>query len=282
MFTAVLIFQLVQEHRIRLDEPVQRYLPGVLPADYPAIPVETLLNHTAGLPSVHIPGEEDPQWILDHRYDDRTPAQVLAAATQHPIEFAPGTMQMYTNTNYIVLGMLAEKLTHQSYSHLLRSRITGPLGLCQTYYPDSDPRLANASARGYISVDGRLVDATEMNQSIPWAAGGMISTAADLDTFITALFRGRLVGPALLDRMFTVPGVQSSDGSPARFSDGLTTVTVNGVTLWGKTGSRYGYTDGVFATRDLARKIVYSINETSKTAEGQSGLVQKIGYAATQ
>jgi D-alanyl-D-alanine carboxypeptidase len=294
VFTAVLVLQLAQERRIDLEQPVQRYLPGVLPASYPPIPVRTLLDHTSGLPHIDIPQMADPQWVVDHRFDSWSPDQVLATATKHPHEFTPGDAQKYSNTSYIVAGLLVEKVTGRSYARAVRERIADPLGLCHTYSPGNDPRLPNPAARGYItvptldpasrsSVNGELVDVTEMNQSIPWAAGGMISTAEDLDKFITALFRGKLLRPAMMDRLFTVPNVDTvNNGGPAIYSQGLQTVTLNGVTLWGKTGSRYGYSSGVFATRDLARKAAYSVNVTTKSTEGQPRIVLRIADAATR
>jgi D-alanyl-D-alanine carboxypeptidase len=280
VYTAVMVLQLAQEHRIDLDQPVQRYLPGVLPASYPPVPVHTLLDHTSGLPTVDIPGLYDPQWILDHRYDHWSARQVLDTALQHPIDFQPGTKQNYTNTSYLAAGMIVEKVTGRSYARNLRDRITGPLGLCHTYYPGDDPRLPNPTARGYLDVHGTLVDATEMNQSIPGTAGGMVSTAEDLDRFFTALFHGRLLNHDTMERLFTVPDVQSVDGGPATYSQGLMTATVNGLTVWGKTGSRYGYTSGFFATRGLERKLIYVVNPTVKSPDGQPPIVQRIAAAA--
>ncbi|MGH8917555.1 MAG: serine hydrolase, partial [Acidimicrobiales bacterium] len=126
-------------------------------------------------------------------------------------------------------------------------------------------------------------DVTRMNQSIPWAAGEMISTAGDLDTFLTALFRGRLVPRPELARMFTVPPVKIfGTNLDAYYSQGLMTSTVNGVTVWGKTGTRYGYTNGVWATRDLRRRAVYSVNSTAKSADGPPPIVLKIADAITR
>lgn len=254
VFTAVMVLQLAQERRIDLDQPVQRYLPGLLPDEYPPVPVHTLLDHTSGLPSVDIPGLNDPQWIVEHRFEHWSPRQVMDTALQHPIDFPPGTAQKYTNTAYVTAGMIIEKVTGQSYDRNLRARITERLGLRHTYYPNDDPRLPNPAARGYLDVAGDLVDMTEMKQSIPGAAGAIISTAADLDTFITGLFRGRLLTREMTSRLFTVPNVAMFDGTgPAYYSQGLTRVTVNGLTIWGKTGSRYGYSSGIFATRHLER-----------------------------
>jgi D-alanyl-D-alanine carboxypeptidase len=281
VYTAVMVLQLAQEHRIDLDQSVQRYLPGLLPADYPPVPVYTLLDHTSGLPSVDIPGLTDPHWILDHRFEHWSPRQVVGTALRHPIDFPPGTAQKYTNTAYVTAGMIVEKVTGRSYARNLRERITDKLHLHHTYYPNDDPHLPTPAARGYLDVDGALVDVTEMNQSIPGAAGAIISTAEDLDTFITGLFRGRLLGHEMMRRLFTIPKVSMFDGSgPAYYSQGLMKLTVNGLTVWGKTGSRYGYSSGIFATRDLARRLAYSVNPTVKSEDGQPLIVQKIAAAA--
>ncbi|HWD04154.1 MAG TPA: serine hydrolase domain-containing protein [Amycolatopsis sp.] len=277
-FTAVVVLQLAAENRVDLDLPVQRYLPGLLPADYPPITVAQLLNHTSGLPGVDLP--EDPQWIVEHRYTVFTPQQVLATAFRHALVFPPGTQQQYTNTNYLVAGLLIEHVTHRPYAAEVRDRILRPLGLRDTSVPGNDPNLPAPYSHGYQVVNGQLVDLTRMNQSIPWAAGEMISTADDLDTFLLALFRGRLVPQPQLQRMFTVPNVKiHGSADPAIYSQGLMTATVNGVTVWGKTGSRYGYTNGIWATRDLQRRAVYSINTTDKDFDGQPEIVQKLALA---
>lgn len=281
-FTAVLVLQLAAEHRVDLDAPVQRYLPGLLPAGYPPITVAQLLNHTSGLPGVDLP-PGDPQWMVDHRYTVFTPEQVLATAFRHAIVFAPGSAQQYTNTSYLVAGLLVEKLTGRPYGEVMRDRVIRPLGLRETSVPDNNPDLPAPYSHGYVTVNGQLVDLTRMNQSIPWAAGSMISTAGDLDTFLTALFRGRLVPRPELARMFTVPSVKifGSD-QDAYYSQGLMTSTLNGVTVWGKTGTRYGYTNGLWATRDLKRRAVYSVNSTTKDTDGPPPIVLKIADAITR
>lgn len=280
-FTAVVVLQLAAEHRIALDQPVQRYLPGVLPADYPPITVSELLDHTSGLPDVDLPS--DPQWIVDHRYTVFTPAQILATATAHPMMFPPGTAQHYGNTNYIVSGLLVQKVTGRSFGQEVTDRVLRPLGLRDTSVPgNADPHLPAPYAHGYLAVNGDLVDMTSMSQSIPWAAGDMISTAPDLTRFITALFQGKLLPPKELATMFALPDVTvfGSD-QPAYLSAGLETGTFNGVTFWGKSGSRYGYEDGMFATRDLTRTLVYSVNSTSKGDDQPTATTQQIIAAAT-
>lgn len=280
-FTAVIVLQLAQEHRLDLERPVQMYLPGVLPRDYPPIPVRTLLDHTSGLPSIDIPWLSDPDQVIQHRYEHWSPARVLGTATAHPIDYPPGTAQKYTNTSYVLAGMLIEKVTGHSYGQAVRDRIARPLGMSRTFEPGDDPRLPNPHSNGYIKNGPDLVDVTEMNQSIPWSAGSLVSTSADLDRFITGLFRGRLLGPAMMTRLFTVPKVPMFDGTgDAYYSQGLMKIRLNGITVWGKTGSRYGYSSGVFATCDLQRKLAYSVNATTKSSDGQPAIVQQIAVAA--
>jgi D-alanyl-D-alanine carboxypeptidase len=273
VFTAVVVLQLAAEHRVDLDRPVRDYLPW-FPAGWAAVTVGELLDHTNGLPATHteLPAD-DPAWYAAHRFDSYSPAESMATATGLPLAFTPGTAQDYNGTGYTVAGMLIERVTGHSYATEVRRRILVPLGLRGTSVPDrTDPRLPGPHAHGYVTVDGTLVDVTEQSP-YPWAEGGMISTSADLTRMLTALFRGRLLRPAQLARMFTVPDVPyiggggncALGGGPARacFSMGLTrTVLPNGVTLWGKSGARPGYSNAAFATRDASRVVVYSLNAT--------------------
>ncbi|MEU2775782.1 serine hydrolase domain-containing protein [Streptomyces sp. NPDC007162] len=278
VFTATIVLQLAAEHRVDLDAPVQRYLPGVLPADLPPVTVGQLLNHTSGLPrGADTPdfGDGSPEWFAANRLKSFTPQRVIDLMAGQPMQFAPGTAQQYNGENYYVAGVLIEKITGHSFADEVRSRITRPLGLHDTYVPDADdPRLPSPHSHGYLTVrssDGTThpVDVTEQSPW-PWAEGGMISTAGDLDRFMTALFRGRFLPPAQEAELFTVPDVPSfhssqcrteADAGRACMTMGLMRVEASdGVVVWGKTGSRPGYTSGAFATRDLSRKIVYSLN----------------------
>jgi D-alanyl-D-alanine carboxypeptidase len=272
---------------------VQHYLPGLLPASYPAITVRQLLNHTSGLPGGDL-GDGDAQWFVEHRFDSWTPRQIVADAVTHPMEFAPGTAQRYNGTNYYVAGLLIEHLTGRTYAHEVRQRIIRPLNLRNTYVLDRhDPRLPGAHAHGYVAVtkDGTTTLHDVSRQSpYPWAEGGLISDSADLRTLITAIFQGRLVPAADLNEMFTVPDVRyvgkdncniGPDAGRACFSAGLMKSTLpNGLSGWGKTGARPGYTTGVFATRDLSRVLVYSLNATGNKDGSEGPYVQRI-VAAT-
>ncbi|MFY1626039.1 serine hydrolase domain-containing protein [Micromonospora sp. WMMD723] len=282
-FTAAMVLQLVAEGRIDLDATVQRLLPGLLPADYPPVSVRQLLDHTSGLPSPRVP--DDIEWQLAHRYDRWTPRQLVRLGLENPREFDPGTRQHYTNMGYIVAGMIIEKVTGHPYATELDRRIARPLGLKDTYAPGDDPRLRGPHAHGYQAVvrDGRteLVDVTTWSQTFTPAAGNVVSSLTDLDTFLTALFAGRIVPPAQLDTMFTLPGVPDVGGGPARYSAGLTAFPLpDGETLWIKTGSRYGYLAGVASTRDGRFRMEYSITGTDAKGENLSATAQRVIAAA--
>ncbi|MGC4807995.1 serine hydrolase domain-containing protein [Micromonospora sp. DT233] len=283
VFTAALVLQLAAEGRVDLDRPVQRYLPGLLPADYPAVTVRQLLNHTNGIPSPTLP--DGIEWQLAHRYDRWTPEWIVRLGLANPREFDPGRKQHYTNMGYIVAGLLIEKVTGHSYAAELDRRIARPLGLRDTYAPGDDPRIRGPHAHGYQAVvrDGmtELVDATTWSQTFTPAAGNVISSLTDLDTFITALFAGRVVPQPQLTEMFTLPQVDDVEGGPARYSAGLTAMPLpNGEILWAKTGSRYGYLAAVASTRDGRFRVEYSITATNAKGEELSRTAQAVITAA--
>ncbi|MER6218402.1 serine hydrolase domain-containing protein [Streptomyces sp. NPDC001674] len=272
-FIAVVVLQLAAEGRVDLGRPVQQYLPGVLPDGYPPIPVRTLLNFTSGLPELTAQDlPTTPADIVEHRFDDHPLAELVAHAVRHERPFTePGSMQVYGATGYYLAALLVEDLTGHPYQEEITTRVVQPLHLRDTTAPKNDPTIPGPHSHGYIAVPQpggatQLADITEQNP----AAGGMISTTADLDRFLTVLFRGRLLPPAQQAELFAVPDVPylgGTDHDPghgrAYYSAGLLRATLpNGVTVWGKTGSTYGYTAGMFTTSDLRRRLVYSFNPT--------------------
>ncbi|MER5700647.1 serine hydrolase [Micromonospora sp. NPDC002296] len=283
VFTAALVLQLAAEGRVDLNGPVQGYLPGLLPADYPTVTVRQLLDHTNGIPSPTMPG--GVEWQLAHRYDRWAPEQIVRRGLDNDREFEPGEKQHYTNMGYIVAGLLIEKVTGHSYATELDRRIARPLGLRDTYAPGDDPRIRGPHAHGYQAVvrggATELVDATTWSQTFTPASGNVISSLADLDTFITALFTGRVVPEPQLTEMFTLPQVDDVEGGPARYSAGLTATPLpNGETLWAKTGSRFGYLAAVASTRDGRFRVEYSITATNAKGEELSATAQAVIRAA--
>ncbi|WP_345056894.1 serine hydrolase domain-containing protein [Streptomyces rameus] len=287
VFVATVVLQLSADGRVHLDTPVQHYLPGVLPAEFPPITVGQLLNHTSGLPDESgpdLPDMSTPEKVLQHRYDQWTPQRMVSMLGHGSMKFTPGQKQEYRGINYVLAAMVVEKVTGNSYGTEIDRRILRPLGLHDTSVPGNDPRIHGPHVHGYLALaDGTLTDATVFNQSEAWGEGEMISTSRDLERFMTALFSGNLLPRATLDKMFTLPSadVHMLDGSPATYSMGLQTVTLNGKTLWGKTGERYGYNSGMFSTQDQRRRVVYSFNPTHRDRTQQKMTI-RIGDAVTR
>ncbi|MGW3076253.1 serine hydrolase domain-containing protein [Kitasatospora sp. NPDC001132] len=273
IFTATVVLQLAAEGRIDLDGSVRQYLPDF---PYEAVTVGQLLNHTSGLPggSGTAWGDGTTGWFAEHRLDSFTPEEVVATMKGQALGFDPGAAQQYNGMNTFVAGLVVEKVTGHRYADELRDRIIRPLGLRDTDLPDADdPQLRRPATHPYLTVpdaDGGSHRAEVTEQSPwPWAEGGMISSAPDLERFMTALFRGRLLPPAQQEKLFTVPDVpvaphssHCGDGT-ACMSMGLERLASDGIVVWGKTGSRPGSTSGVFVTRDLARTVVYSTDPTA-------------------
>ncbi|GAA3303747.1 serine hydrolase domain-containing protein [Dactylosporangium vinaceum] len=282
-FTATVVLQLAAEGRLHLDAPLSRYLPGFLTAPYAAVTVRHLLDHRTGLPA---PGQpDDIEWQIAHRFDRYSPEQLVRMALAGEREFAPGSAQHYTNMGYIVAGVLIRRITGHSYADEIDRRILRPLGLRATSVPGNDPAIHGPHAHGYQAVGTELVDVTLWNQSVTPAAGDMISSLGDLDVFMQALYRGRLLPPAQQRELFTLPPADVLDfqtGARATYSAGLTRLVIlpDGREIWGKSGARYGYSAAIAGTADAASRVLYSVNSTDAKAEGQAAVISRITLTA--
>lgn len=294
VFNTAIVLQLVDEGRVDLGETVQHHLPGLLPADYPPITVGQLLNFTSGLPSMAIPGAEEFAWQYEHRFDRWTPEEYVRESLRgKEMLFAPGTKQQYANIDTVLSGLVIEKVTGSTWERQLRERITEPLGLKDTYAPGNDTGIKGRHQKGYqlvVAADGtkKFVDVTRWNVSDRFASGDMISTTADLTRFTKALFAGEVVPDPVLENMFTVPQVPVYDGNDdpsddedATRSMGLQRNVLPGnIEVWGKTGARPGYLNGIGALRDGSRILVYSIGATDAKSEDQHPRMMPIIAAA--
>ncbi|MGA5818895.1 serine hydrolase domain-containing protein [Kitasatospora sp. NPDC094028] len=275
VFETTVILQLAAEGRIDLDQTVQHYMPGLLPEGFAPITVRQLVNYTSGLPNVD---EGKPPVSADDtiagRYAYRTFDQVIQD-TLRPDgrpgpgkHFDPGTKQEYNSLGFRIAGKLIEQITGNSYKDEVTSRILEPLHLDQTSVPEDDPEMPRPYLHGYMTDgSGRAVDVSEQGGD----PSNMISTPADLDHFLTALLQGRLLPAAQQEELFTIP--KGDDGKPVPFIGGtscnkvacfgaglMSTPLPNGTVLWGKTGHDDGYANGMFATRDLSVRAVYSVS----------------------
>ncbi|MGK2881494.1 MAG: serine hydrolase domain-containing protein [Mycobacterium sp.] len=231
-FVATVVMQLVASDDMSLESPVAQYLPGRIPD---GITVRQLLRHQSGLPEYFSPAE-DP----DNHLGTVDPSGLLDSALSKPASFAPGADMAYTNTNYLVAGLLIEAVTGRPAVDEIGSRIISRLGLVDTYFPaPGDTGLLAPFVSGYERVDGQSVDETAFPAALAATAGGLVSTGEDITAFVTALLSGELLPAAQLGEMMqTVP----QPGTEIGYGLGLASFALScGVTLWGHGGDVEGY-----------------------------------------
>ncbi|MDF6018505.1 serine hydrolase domain-containing protein [Streptomyces sp. JH34] len=287
VFTAATVLQLAGERKLDLDRTARYYLPDLIPEAYARVTVRQLLDHTSGIPAADLPGDTLEE-VYAHRFDLHTPRGMVASAMAKAPEFAPGRSQHYLNISYTVLGLLVEKVTGDSYAGQVNERILRPLGLRSTSFPGADPGIRGPHNHGYQVFDTpgggtELRDVTVWGMTGSWAAGDIISTTADLERFTRALFAGEVVRGPLLEEMFTLPDASVrtyGTGKPARYSAGLSVLTLGGREVWGKSGGRWGYNTAVAATRDLSRTLVYSVNSTEAKGQDMNATARDVTVAA--
>ncbi len=265
-FVAVVVLQLVAERRVDLDASVDTYLPGLVRGDEidgRHITVRQLLQHTSGLPNYsNYLGDEA-------RYYD--PRELLATALQHPADFAPGTSWKYSNTNYVLAGLIVQKVTGRPLAEEIDRRIIQRIGLRHTYFPTpGDATIREPHPHGYhrLSADAPLRDITEIDPSWAWAAGQLISTNSDLNRFFSALLAGRLLPPAQLAQMRSTVPAEATFGPGARYGLGLVSRPLPcGSLSWGHGGSFPGYeTRGGATDNGRAANVAVTLQLTDEAS----------------
>ena len=243
-FVAVVVMQLVQEGKVGLDEPIETYLPGLIKGegiDGSKITVRQLLQHTSGLPEytdTYLSSRAAESENMQHYVP---PRDLLDTALGKPAAFEPGTQWKYTNTNYIVLGMLIERVSQRPVGEQIDERIVKKLGLSHTYFPaPGEEKIRGTHPQGYhLSAEGKLEDITEMDPAWGWAAGAMVSTPSELNTFFQAVLDGRLLTQASIQEM--KKGVDIGSGGRVYGLGLIGTPLSCGGTAWGHGGDIAGY-----------------------------------------
>lgn len=256
-FVATVVLQLAAQGRLSLGDTVARWLPGVVRGDGNdgrEVTIRELLQNTSGIYdyTYDLPLLASAAGYRQDRFLSVTPRQIVAIAMRHKPLFRPGTSWSYSNTNYVLLGMIIQKATGQSWAREVRDRIIVPLGLQHTTVPTSSSLpLPHPDGYQQFTPGGPLTDTTAVNAAA-WAgpAGGMVSTLGDLDRFLRALMGGRLLPAAELAQMEkTVPAPEAAPGvSGVRYGLGLIWVPLScGGGYWTHPGDILGYSvwDGV-------------------------------------
>ncbi|GAA1023331.1 D-alanyl-D-alanine carboxypeptidase [Acrocarpospora pleiomorpha] len=262
-FVATVMLQLVAERKVGLDDTVEKWLPGLVHGnghDGAAVTIRQLLNHTSGI----------FDYLRDqgavNQYPNPSPQQLVQIAMTHPASFQPGASWEYSQTNYALVGLIIERASGGALADEIARRIARPLGLAGTYLPGgADTKILGPHSRHYTRLyqtgpDAPTYDVTELNTSPFWAAGGMISTAGDLNRFFGALLGGRLLPPAQQREMFTM--VPTKDWLPdTTYGLGVSTVKLPcGTTVWGMGGAIYGSWSYAYGSRDGKHLVATNVN----------------------
>ncbi len=283
-FVSTVVLQLVGEGKLALTDTLDHWLPGIVP-DASQITVRELLNHTSGI------ADYTGQVTFDSALVSTpsrvwTPRELVSFVDDRPPLFVPGERWSYSNTNFILLGLIAERITGRPLGTELRERIFKPLGLAHTGFPTASASMPNPFAHGYLLPNNGLVpvrtylDVTGWSPSWAWAAGAMVSTADDLARFYGALLSGDVLKPELLAAMEdTVP--ETTDPRGPGYGLGLmhdVDLAACGDT-WGHDGAVPGYTSFVSGRRDGSRIAVVLVNTSVSVRRAGDAVLAQLGNA---
>lgn len=246
-FTAALIFQLVEEGKLTLDDPLEKWVPRW----YHGVTLRHLLGHTSGIASYNYIGSFDssrswtPEGLVQWAFD-----------LEPALRFTPGTQWEYSNTNFILLGLVIEAATGHSYGEELTTRLLLPLGLTDTRLAltgDQSPRLVR-SYSGMPPVENSLSN----DPSMGWAAGAIVSTPHDLALWTLALYGGQVISAESLRAMTTPSGLTPPEQSP--YGLGAFTESDGELSISGHTGGIAGYSTYAYALENPSVSLVVMSN----------------------
>lgn len=252
MFTAVMIFQLVEQGKLTLTDTLSSFLPQIPNAG--KITIAQLLAHRSGIPNVHrdqdaqAPGNTGPLKTIPI-----TKEEMLALITKATPLFEPGTKFSYSNSGYYLLGLILEKITGKPYATLLKERITSKIGLNDTYTATGNIDVSKNESITYLKIGDEWKQVPETHPSILFSAGSIVSTPKDLATFIKALFDLKLISQKSLTAMKTV-----RDGG--EMGMGMEPYTFAGKTFYGHAGGADNYGAWLAYQPEEKLAIAYTTN----------------------
>jgi D-alanyl-D-alanine carboxypeptidase len=269
-FSGAVALRLVRDGVVGLDDTIGQHVTG-MPSAWAGVSLRQLLNHTSGLPDY----TRSDFFAKQARTDPRgfvSPTGIIDWVRDEPLAFSPGSRYAYSNTDNIVVGLIAEAVTGRSYSDLLADFVFGPGRLRETSFPTRRISLPPPFLHGYAVAPGeRDQDVTTfLSPSGAWASGAVVSTPADLNAFIRAYLGLRFFGSAeQREQMRFVPGGQSSPPGPGQNAAGLALFRYRTRcgTVYGHTGNFPGYVQFAAATADGRRAVTTSLNIAAPTGK---------------
>jgi D-alanyl-D-alanine carboxypeptidase len=279
-FNGAVALHLVQKGQLGLDDTIGQHLPH-LPAGWSAVTVRQMLNHTSGLPD-YLRSDGLAKQVTADPEGYVQPIEIIDWVRNDPIEFAPGTKYAYSNTNNIVVGLIAEAVSGTPYGTLLQIIVFGPAALTKTSFPTWEIALPTPFIHGYAVAPGSPPqDVTSfVSPSGAWASGAIVSTPTDLAAFIRADLRLKFFSAAEQQEQMQFVSGDSSPPGPGTNDAGLGLfryTTPCGV-VYGHTGSFPGYTQWAASTADGTRSVTTTIN----IAQPAGALIERLRKVQAQ
>jgi D-alanyl-D-alanine carboxypeptidase len=267
-FSGAVALRLVRDGRLGLDDAIGQRVTG-MPSAWAGVTVRQMLNHTSGLPDY----SRSAAFVKQARTDPRgfvSPMGIIDWVRGDPLVFAPGSRYAYSNTDNIVIGLIAQAVTGRRYPDLLADFVFGPARLRETSFPTRRISLPAPFLHGYAVAPGEQDQdvTTFLSPSGAWASGAVVSTPADLNAFIRAYLGLRFFDTAQQrEQMRFVPGGQSSPPGPGQNAAGLAMFRYRTRcgTVYGHTGNFPGYVQFAAATADGRRAVTTSLNIAAPT-----------------
>lgn len=234
-FTSAAVLQLIEQGKVSLDDPIQKYAPYFPEKNYP-VTIHHLLSQTSGIPEFFDIDEEE-MYLLSQEH---TPEQLISYYKNKPLEFEPGTKFQYSNSNYPLLGVVIEKVSGMSLKKYFRLNLFEPLGMRSTSLWYKDEMKKKRIAKGYRSYQGKLISSPNIVGSVPYAAGAIVSTVDDLLIWNRELKNRSLLTAALVESLTTEK--QTNSGTGTGYSYGFFIKNVLGQNTLQHGGNLYGFT----------------------------------------
>jgi D-alanyl-D-alanine carboxypeptidase len=269
-FSGAVALNLVRAGKLGLDETIGQLLAGVPPA-WASVTLRQLLNHTSGLPD-YSASKAFMEQLTKHPRGFVAPSALFDMVRDDPLEFAPGSNYEYSNTDNIVIGLIAEAVTGQSFGALLRQIVTGPAKLRETTLPTTVLAIPAPIFRGYfVAPEQKPEDVSALySPSVAWASGAIVSTPRDLNAFIRSYLGLKFFSRAQQrQQMRFVPGGASVPPGPGKNSAGLALFRYQTGcgTVYGHTGEFPGYAQWAAASANGRRAVTTSINIQAPTGK---------------
>jgi CubicO group peptidase (beta-lactamase class C family) len=257
-FAAAAVLQLQEQGQLNLEDRITRFY-AEAPAEWSNVTIENLLRHTSGIfDYTQVPGFQPrlPQ----------SPAEIVATVHGRPLAFAPGTSYEYSNTGYVLLGLIVERASGLSWAEYVRRNILDKAGLRDTGY-DRTERILAQRAAGYRGDGIHLINADFVDMTLPYSAGALYSTADDLDRWFEALEQGQVITPASFQKMMT-PGL-------GNYGYGLGISQFNGAAAYTHSGGIPGFATTMMRVPSLRyTALVFSNIETAPVGDLRNAIGQ--------